>query len=298
MTVHGEREVVPSATKAEAAKALRRFTAGYNKAYRESDPAVIAGVETGALRTMNQAGLKAQRVTRPDGNPDYAALELVDARFTIPKQAGWPRFFLADTRSNRDDNRWLVVFTRAGVDQPWKAAYLSILSQDEVPEFRTDKDGWAEPVASSTEPGLAVAPGRLSQSYTDYLRTGESHTFAEGQATSGQRETRRKLLRTPRFWTEYKDQPAVPPEYAPVALRTADGGALVFFAAHHAEKRTMAQGYRVGKVTDATANALMNGKPHTSLTLLRISESAVRVPPHGPVVFLNRLEALTAAQGG
>jgi hypothetical protein len=42
----------------------------------------------------------------------------------------------------------------------------------------------------------------------------------------------------------------------------------------------------------------MIGKPRTSLTLLRISESAVRVPVRGPVVFLNRLEALTAAEGG
>jgi hypothetical protein len=93
--VHGEREIVPSAAKAEAAKALRRFTAGYDKAYREGDPAVIAGVETGALQTMNRAGLEAQRATMPDGNPDYApvALRTVDG--------GAPMFFAAHHAEKR-----------------------------------------------------------------------------------------------------------------------------------------------------------------------------------------------------
>ncbi|MGP3947259.1 hypothetical protein [Streptomyces sp. 7N604] len=285
-------------TKAEAAKALERFADGYNTAYRESDPAALAGVETGPLQAMNQPGVRAQRVNRPDGFPGYPDLKLTDAAYTIPKQAGWPKFFLADADSNRDENRWLLLFTRGGADEPWKAAYLSILSEDEVPEFKTDKDGWAEPVTPGAGPDLAVKPGELSTAYTDYLRTGEGETFAEGQATSGQREIRKKLQRTPQFWTEYVDQPAKPPQYAPVALRTADGGALAFFAAHHAEKRTMAEGFRVGEIKDGTAKALVTGKPRTWLSLSRISESAVRIPAQGPVEFLNRLEGVTSAKGG
>ncbi|MYR13264.1 hypothetical protein GTY62_22165, partial [Streptomyces sp. SID724] len=45
------------------------------------------------------------------------------------KKAGWPRWFLADTDSNRDedggklDTRWLVVFVRSGPDALWKASY-------------------------------------------------------------------------------------------------------------------------------------------------------------------------------
>jgi hypothetical protein len=298
VTVHGEREVIPSTTKAEARKALERFTDGYNTAYRTGDPAAIADVETGALHAMGQAGLTTQRATRPNGNPDYPPLELTDVKLAIPKQAGWPKFFVMDTDSNRDDNRWLLVFTRSGADRPWKASYLSILSNDEVPDFRTDKDGWAEPVAVGASSDLVVAPGRLSTSYTEYLQTGGGGLFADGLATSEQREARRKLLRTPTFWTEFKDEPAKSPQYAPVALRTADGGALAFFTTHHAEKRTMAEGYRIGRIKDATATALLTGKPDTWLTLVRISESAVRIPPEGQVVFLNRLEGLTSAKGG
>ncbi|MGP4001671.1 hypothetical protein [Streptomyces sp. 8N706] len=304
MTVHGERAVIPSARKAEAAKALERFTTTYNKAYREVDPALISDVETGPLHALEEPRLKAQRANRPDGNPTFPPLELTDARYTIPKQAGWPKFFLADTESNRDRgrNRWLLVFTRIAAAEPWKAAYLSILSKDEVPEFAQDKDGWAKPAGGGS---LATDPRRLSQSYTDYLRSGEGRTFEDGPATSGVREQREGERKTRNYWTDFIDQPARPPRYVPVALRTTDGGALAFFAAHHMQKQTMAQGLRISKIKDDTANALLEGKAEKTLTLVRISESAVKVPARnaadasdGRVAFLNRLEGLTAARGG
>lgn len=302
VTVHGEREIIPAVTKAGAAEALDRFTDGYNKANRELDPAVNAQVETGALHAMSQADLKARRVEHPGGLPDYPALKLTDARFVIPEQAGWPKFFVADTDSNRDDNRWLVVFTRGGADEPWKAAYLSVLSREEVPEFTVDEDGWAQPVTGGSGSGLLTDPAKLSPAYTDYLQSGEGRLFSAGYATSGQLEYREQESRTPRYWTQFADQPAKPPEYAPLALRTEDGGALAFFAAHHTQKQTMAEGFTINKINDTKANALLTGEAEKTLTLIRISQSAVKVPAAdeagGQVVFLNRLEGLTAARGG
>ncbi|WP_432040182.1 hypothetical protein [Streptomyces cucumeris] len=300
MTVHGERENIPSVDRAEAPEALKRFTDTYNKAYRELDPSLAGQVETGPLEAMTTADLKAQHANKPEGNPGFPALELTGARYRIPKQVGWPKFFVADTGSNRDDNRWLFVFTRAGADEPWKAAYLSILSQDEVPDLATDKDGWARPVAvRDTARELAVRPDRLSAEYTDYLMTGKGGTFADGQATSSIRATRKKFLRTPKFWTEYIDTPAQGGRYAPVGLRTQDGGALVFFSSHHRQKQTMAKGFRPNP--DAQIKALMTGEAKKSVTLTRISEAAVRVPAKDAadpkVVFLNRLEGVTAAKG-
>lgn len=301
MTVHGERENIPSVDKAEAAEALRDFTATYNKAYQELDPSVVSQVETGPLEAISTADLKAQHANSPQGNPNYPALKLSDASFHIPRQIGWPKFFVADTDSNRDGNRWLVVFIRDGIDKPWKAAYLSILSQDEVPEFATDKDGWAKPVkAAGAAPRLAVRPDKLSGAYADYLMTGEGGTFADGQATSGMRESRSKFKKTPKFWTQYIDTPASGggPE-APVGLRTEDGGAVVFFTSHHRQKQTMAKGFRPNP--DPQVKALMTGEAKRAVTLARVAESAVRVPAKDAadpkVVFLNRLEGVTAAKG-
>lgn len=300
MTVHGERENIPSVAKDEAPKALKRFTDTYNKAYRELDPSLVSQVETGPLEEISTADLKAQHAQTPGGNAHASPLKLSDARYIIPKQVGWPKFFVADTESNRDDNRWLLVFTRGGADEPWKAAYLSILSRDEVPDFQIDKDGWAKPVpADGGTPKLTAGPGKLSGAYTDYLMTGKGDVFADGASTSGLRTTRKKYLRTPKFWTEYIDTAAQGPRYAPVGLRLNDGGALVFFASHHRQKQTMAKGYRPNPTPQI--KALMTGEAKKSVALTRISEAAVRVPARDAadpkVVFLNRLEGVTAAKG-
>ncbi|PAU44814.1 hypothetical protein CK936_32860 [Streptomyces albireticuli] len=328
MTVHGEREILPAVDKAEAPEILKRFTDGYNEAYRELDPKVIDRVESGPLAEIGHADMRTQGALTPGGNPRYPSLVLDDARFTVPKQAGWPKFFLADTRSNRDRNRWLVVFLREGPKDPWRAGYLSIVGPDRVPEFATDGDGYAEavPVAEGRDTGLAKDPGTVSRAYTDFLRTGEGGAFAPGPRTSGVREERDKLRRTPTFWTEFIDVPERAPDFPTPALRTEDGGALVFFTAHHRERRTMAKGLRPA-VTDPRTRTLVTGELKTSVTYTRVSESAVRVPPapgggttgaksggkpdgkagggaskndpknDGKIVFLNRIESVTAVKG-
>ncbi|MEU7134015.1 hypothetical protein [Streptomyces sp. NPDC046261] len=296
-------------SRAEAPKVLQRFTDGYNEAYRKLDTALVDRVETGALAEIGRADLVAQRAVTPGGNPGYPALTLGDARFTIPKMAGWPKFFVADTRSNRDRNRWVLVFTRAGAKEPWKAAYLSLLNEAKVPRFTVGKDGYAEavpvdgkgsPDAAGAGPGLMAEPGGLSASYTDYLRTGKGKTFAPGGATTLLREERAKLARTPTFWSEYIDTPGKAPGFPSFALRTEGGGALAFFTAHHRERRTMVKGVRA-EVTDPRTKALLRGELKQAVTYTRVSESAVRVPARdaagGQVVFLNRIESLTAARG-
>lgn len=297
MTVHGEREIIPSVSRAEAPKVLREFTAGYTEAYRRLDPALVDRVETGALAEMGKADLAAQRAATPKGNPGYPPLVLDDARFAIPQLAGWPKFFVADTHSNRDGNRWLVAFTRAGAKEPWKAAYLSIMTADRVPKFSTDKDGYVLPAPPGAD--LTVPPSAVSDAYTSYLRTGAGEVFAPSGPTSQARADRARLARTPGFWTEYIDTPDGPPGFPPLGLRTRDGGALVFFTAHHREKRTMAKGLRPA-VTDARTKALLTGELRTAVTYTRVSESAVRIPAKpagGRIAFLNRIEAMTAAKG-
>lgn len=301
MTVHGEREIIPSVGRAEAPKVLQRFTEGYNEAYRKLDRGVIARVESGPLAEIGNADMTTQSALTPGGNPNYPPLVLDDARFTIPKQAGWPKFFLADTRSNRDGNRWFVVFLRDGVKEPWRAAYLSILSPDKVPAFATDKDGYAEavPAAKGEDPALTTAPNAVSTAYTDFLRTGSGRTFAPGPRTTGLREDRDKIKRTPTFWTEFIDTPEGPDGFPTPALRTADGGALAFFTAHHRERRTMAEGLRPA-ITDPRMKALLSGDLKRSVTYTKVSESAVRIPPaksNDRVVFLNRIEGVTTVKG-
>ncbi|MFD3946420.1 hypothetical protein [Streptomyces sp. NPDC058579] len=303
VTVHGEREVVPAATQAEAAQALKEFIAAYNKADKEHDPKLDADRVTGPFGAINQAAMKARSVTQPDGNPEHQPLELTDAKFVVPKKAGWPRWFVADTDSNRDTgtdnsgNRWLVAFVRNGPDQLWEAAYLTILSPDERPAFKT-AGGFAVPVAADAT-GLALAPKDLGRSYTTYLGGGEQGPFASGPHTTGWREQRQKDAKRVGMATQYIDQPTDTGDFTPLALATEDGGALVFFATRYFERQTAAQGYRP-KVGDEV-KALMTGEVKNTVTKEWVSSQSVLVKPagttDGAVTVTNRLQGVTAAKG-
>lgn len=306
VTVHGELEVLPGATESEAAQALKDFTDAYNAADKAYDPALDADRVTGSLGAINQAGLKARQTHSPDGNKTHKPLELTDATYIIPKKAGWPRWFLADTDSNRDedggklDTRWLVVFVRSGPDALWKASYLGVVPASQVPEFTLDGDGLATPVEPQGGE-LIVQPADLSIAYTEYLQKGTPDVFAPGTATSQWRETRRTTRRAG-FSYQYVDQPLGNGTFGPLGLRTEDGGALVFFSSKHFERQIAAKGLK--PEVNADVKALMTGEVTNTLTKERISSQLVHVPARaesgdsgGRVRVLNRLPGLVAAKG-
>ncbi|MFB8775355.1 hypothetical protein [Streptomyces broussonetiae] len=299
VVVHGEREVLPAATRAEAAQALRQFTSAYNKADEAYDSSLDADHVTGALADIDKARLTAGRANNPGGNPSHTPLELTDAEFAIPKKAGWPRWFVADAEGNKGGSaRWLLVFTRDSLDEPWQVSFLTLVAAGKVPEFRTDADGWAEPVAAGSD-GLAVAPDELGKEYTAYLKDG-GDTFEPGTHTTEWRDKREKNATRPGLATQYIDEPLANGDYAPVALRTADGGAAVFFATRHFERQTAAPGTSVPAPNDSVL-ALTKGEIKQSLTMEFVSNQLVLDPARGSgeqrVRVLGRIQGLTAAQG-
>ncbi|WP_415950684.1 hypothetical protein [Streptomyces sp. KLOTTS4A1] len=304
VTVHGEREIVPAATESEAARALKEFTAAYNKADKANDPKASEDRVTGPLGAINQAGLKAKRKNAPDGNPKHSALELTDAEFHIPKKAGWPRYFVADTDSNKDvddggakDTHWFLVFIKHSADEPWQVAYLNILSPGEVPEFRKDKDGYATP-ADVEANNLALAPAELPAAYAGYLKDGGT-AFADGQHTSGWRADRARRESSPGWSRQWVDRPEQSGDFAPLGLRTEDGGAFVFFAGRHFEKQTASEGLKINVPKDV--QALLTGEVKQSITLERVSSLAARIPPKGAAepgaVVASRIMGITGAEG-
>ncbi|WP_078940990.1 hypothetical protein [Streptomyces cellulosae] len=308
VVVHGEREVLPATTKAEAAKALEQFTSAYNAADKAYDSSLDADHVTGALSAIDAARLKAGAANHPDGNPAHSPLTLSDAKYTIPKKAGWPRWFVVDAAGNKGGSaRWLLVFTRGGLDEPWQAAYLTLVAPGKVPEFKKDADGWAEAVDTNSA-GLAVSPADLSKDYTTYLKSGGS-AFAAGAHTSQWRAQREKNAKRPGLASQYIDEPLTSGDYAPLALRTADGGALVFFSTHHYEKQTAYPGASIPPPTDDVL-ALTKGEIKQSLTMEFISNEVALDPAKGTetgsgsgsgsgdkVTVLGRIQGLTSAQG-
>ncbi|MEV7191459.1 hypothetical protein AB0N81_06580 [Streptomyces sp. NPDC093510] len=297
VTVHGEREIVPTATEPEAKRALKDFLKAYNAADKAYDPALDAARITGPLGAINQGGLKSRSVQHPDGNAKHVPLELTDVTYTIPKKAGWPRWFMADTKANRrSDLRWLWVFTKGGPDQLWRATYLNLVSPEKMPKLKKDEDGWAEPVAPRAK-DLALAPSDLGKEYTSYLKSG-GDAFAPSDHTSRWKAYRDRNTKRAGLAVQYVDEPQNGGTFAPLGLRTEDGGALVFFATRHYEKQTAFKG--LSPKVDADAKALLKGEVRQSLLLDRVSNQVVVDPKKSDgdkVAFLGRLQGLTGAQG-
>ncbi|MGW1542676.1 hypothetical protein ACWCPM_20985 [Streptomyces sp. NPDC002309] len=301
VVVHGEREVLPGATRDEAAGALQEFTSAYNRADKSYDSTLDADHVTGPLGAIDEARLKAGHVNEPGGNPDHSPVEFSDVKYTIPKKAGWPRWFLADAKANRGgEARWLLVFTRDGLEEEWEVSYLTLVAPGKVPEFKKDKDGWAEalPVDSAE---FAVRPDDLSKDYVAYLQNGGGG-FAPGSHTSQWRQAREKNEERPGLVTQYLDEPLTEGDFAPVALRTADGGAAVFFTTRHYEKQTAAAGTAVPE-PDKDVEALTTGEIKQSLTMEFVSNQVALDPRKGSgaagdqVTVLGRIQGLTSAKG-
>lgn len=303
VTVHGERALIPSVRKAEAAEALAYFVAQNNKATKDYDERAVVSAESGPLGAIDQAGVRARHTNQPQGNASYTPMVVSDQKFFIPEQRGWPKFFVADTKTNRSPGaRWLLVFRRNGPGERWKADFLGLAAPGRLPDFAVDKHGYAEPVPLAGS-DLLAQPGQLSDLYAQYLDAAKAPgdaVFADGPHTSGLRASHQKNARSANTVTQYLDQGAGDGDFAPVALRTKDGGAVVFFGTRHQARSTFRVGYRL--TLDQDTQALTTGTPRTSITLSQVAQEMVTVPPTGgggsaKVVFVSRLLGLVSAKG-
>jgi hypothetical protein len=312
VTVHGERENIPSLSPAEAARVLTHFAQVDTEAARTYDESYVAQIEAGPLGEIDTAQVKAAHTQHPEGNAAADPLTLSDTKYLIPRQVGWPKFFVADTATNRSTtSRWVLLFRRGSAAEPWRADYLAVVPDGAMPALATDQGGHVLPVPAD-QSGLLVRPDALSSAYAGYLQSGSrAADFAPGPSTTQLRADRAAKARTPDSVTQYADQADTAGDFAPAALRTKDGGALVFFATRHQSRSTYRAGFNLS--VDASTRALMTGTPKTAVTLARVGQQLATVPlapggkdagsgggsggPSARVDFLSRRTGLVSAKG-
>ncbi|MFD7508425.1 hypothetical protein ACFV5N_03595, partial [Streptomyces sp. NPDC059853] len=197
----------------------------------------------------------------------------------------------------------LLVITRGGIDEDWMASYLSVLDPSLMPEFAVDEDGYAEDIPipagdadDADDAGLVVPPGQVGEAYNDFLGS-KAGPFADGTYTTEAVERREESNSNPAYAMQYQDSVPTEPDFAPVALRDTDGGALVFFSTRHHEKQTMAEGET--PVVDPLVEVLMEGTAETSVTLVRVAMHAALVPAAGggDIAVPSRVTGVTSAVG-
>jgi hypothetical protein len=223
----------PPLTLAQAKSVLAAYTSANNAANAKRSDTLLGSVETGSSYAID-AGI--YRVQQADKAAPYPAFGPRQAQFYIPGEpvAEYPHWFAvqvvnADLASpGQATGTEYLVFTQAAPGAPWlNTDEPYVLAGAATPRVALGADGLATSVGSQTTV-LTVMPAQISALTAASLDGGQSG--ASLAASPGNLADR--LDQT--FWKQrlptatVTDRHAATADY-PFALRTTDGGALVFY---------------------------------------------------------------------
>jgi hypothetical protein len=239
-------EGAPAVTAGQARQAFDSYVATTARAGRTGDGSLALSVVTGPQQVVAAAAPKEH------GYDQYA---YGAPTFYLPEQAGYPRFFVADVAQTLKgtspadaagtwlvggarvpvDGRALMLFEQSGGTAPWLLASVSELPAGAtIPRLATDGSGHV-PTVPLTAATLLARPdiaGPLQAAVVDDgPASPAAKVVAGGPLTTGMYQGARSSLQGMRapsgdvYQWELEGS-----KYAKFALRTADGGALVFYA--------------------------------------------------------------------
>jgi len=226
--VHGA-VAAPQLTVGQASQVFTSFLPRYNQMLTTTNRSLVTQVTAGAESAMNQ--LRDQEgISSSD-----TAISMKSPEFYVPQLSVYPRWFVVTGQEEQGGVSFPGAFV---LDQdqpggPWReAVYVS----DSVPPYTalpvtiaTNGQGYATAVTAGS--GLGLSPGELGAAYAQYLNLGPQPApgFASGVNTSGQLSfdaTFQSQANRNGWQVKISYVPAGWPVYA---LRTSDGGALVFY---------------------------------------------------------------------
>ena len=227
----------PVITRAAAQRVLTAYTAANNQANKLRENSLLGAIETGSSYQMDAGGYQFLRASDPAG-ADYAPMELTGPAFYIPREAAsvYPHWFVAKVTYVYPQNPantpgpGYVLFTQASPDAAWKDALEPniLTGSAPLPKIAADAHGYAEPasVAPGTS-GLSVAPDHLAMVTAGALDGSAAAQITVPDNLQDQKDQAFWRSRLPQGSTDTDTHLQVPG--AVYGLRTADGGALLFY---------------------------------------------------------------------
>jgi hypothetical protein len=221
----------PPITRARAQQVLAAYTTANNAANATASDPLIATVETGSSLAIDRGIYQGQRARKATGFPAFAP---VTARYYIPLEdpASYPHWFAVRVsnapaaRPGTVTSREYIVFTQATARGPWLDAIEPFLRKDIAPPpIALDANGFATAVTAGT-PGLSLSPAAISAATAAARDRGTGQPRSPGNLPIDQ--ARAAVLRQlPRGSTAATRHAGTLERV--FGLRTADGGALLFY---------------------------------------------------------------------
>ncbi|WP_019629202.1 hypothetical protein [Actinomadura atramentaria] len=271
----------PAIDRAEAERVLARYGAIARHASATLDGTGLAAVESGPQLMMDLAALTRLRAAgrRP------APVDLRRATYYIPRVSGYPRWFTVGALSRGPGGtvRHALLFAKDRPGAAWLLAADPLPAADVLDRVALDAHGYATAVPP-TSTGYPVAPARLGAAHAALLTggpgapgaavlaTGPDAVRAHRAVLAGQAALRRRGVRlTTRF---------VPDRTPAYALRTADGGALVWYVLRRHESYRAARRAKIQVAGDLTGLTPRRSFPNR-MAATTLIQYLTKIPPTG-----------------
>jgi hypothetical protein len=221
----------PPITRAQAQQVLAAYTTANNTANAQASDSLIATVETGSSLAIDQGIYRGQRASKSPGFPAFAP---AGARYYIPLEdpASYPHWFAVRVTNalvaspGTVTGREYIVFTQDNPGGPWLDAIEPFLGKNiSPPPMALDANGYAKAVTAGS-PGLALSPAAVSGATAVARDSGTGQPSTPGDLPIDR--ARAAVLKQLPQGSSAVTRHAGTSERV-FGLRTADGGALLFY---------------------------------------------------------------------
>lgn len=228
------------------------------------------------------AAVAAERKRKPTAPATVERQQLI-----VPSSTGWPRFFVTVGTSSVASTPVLRVLTSSSARDPYGLWAEPVLIPG-VTLPQVDAATTGSPAVSADASGLVLTPKEVLSRFAGYLnggaRTSASAPFRRSvysdqllQRLAGDKRVAKKVGGT------VTSKHSVVEDTPPLAVRTADGGALVIGELSQKYVLTVKKGKGTIRIDDKDLQALAGGKKSFSSSITRTALEVVvfSVPPRG-----------------
>ncbi|MBE1531366.1 hypothetical protein [Actinomadura algeriensis] len=287
----------PALSRAQAEQVLKSYTDAADRAGHRLNRRALIGIQTDPQLTMEAAMFKKYGALRK--RPPK--LDFAKTTFFIPRLEGHPRWFAVGAGGGKDEGArpHAMLFTQEKPDGPWLLAADPAPGDGALDRVKLDGDGFAEAVSPDAD-GLPVAPAQIPKAHAALMTDGPdasgASALADGPTTGRAYEALRTVTESLAGQGVKLSATFAPAAYRVHALRTKDGGALVWYAMKQHEAYSAAKRGSLAVSGDLVGLAPA-GSARTRLKTTVLTQYLAVVPPDGRAMVAGVYRKAVAARG-
>jgi hypothetical protein len=277
-----ESAPLPAINEANVATALAAVDDVRNEANPTRDPELLSTVEGDPLLTISTAIYAYEAQVDPENTHPPAPVGHVRPTTFVPRFTGYPQWFVTAAPWRDGEPGRLEIFTRDSAAGGWTSVIApELLTGVDFPTLALDPEQYVVPLSPSDLDDLPISVAALATAHATALSTGAADGLGGKLADDPWTTTRRDADAAAA--AAVGEAANVQAAYAvgvalPQALRTQDGGALVWYTVTETLTYTVAKNFFL-QLDETTAKIVGVNQVTGTLVEQSAGQLAVYIPP-------------------